>query len=41
MEFKKFSAGTYSYGQRYPNPNKEAMKKEGITNVNFEDKELE
>jgi P-type E1-E2 ATPase len=34
MEFKKFTAGRYSYGVSNPAPQKHA---EGITNVNFED----
>lgn len=34
MEFKKFTAGRYSYGVSEPSPQTYA---EGLTNVNFED----
>jgi phospholipid-transporting ATPase len=37
MDFKKFSAGFYSYGESDPAIDKEQMKQEGITNVNFSD----
>jgi P-type E1-E2 ATPase len=35
MDFKKFSAGFYSYGVSDPVIDKEQMKHDGITNVNF------
>jgi phospholipid-transporting ATPase len=41
MEFKRFSAGTYSYGKSKPTVDKEDMIYKGITNVNFEDPNLE
>ena len=37
MDFKKFSAGFYSYGESDPVADKEQMKQDGITNVNFSD----
>jgi hypothetical protein len=37
MEFKKFSAGKWSYGKKFPKCDLQDMKKKGITNVNFED----
>jgi phospholipid-transporting ATPase len=40
MDFKKFSVGMYSYGDSNPEVTdfeKEEMKREGITNVNFSD----
>jgi phospholipid-transporting ATPase len=37
MEFKKFSAGTTSYGKSVPNMNMQKAKDMEITNVNFED----
>jgi len=37
MEFKKFSAGKYQYGKSKPNCDINALKLQGITNVNFED----
>ena len=40
MEFKKFSVGAYTYGSSKPNCDVAGLKKKGITNVNFEDKEL-
>ena len=40
MEFKKFSAGAYSYGSSKPNCNILELKNQGITNVNFEDSQL-
>ena len=40
MEFKKFSAGAYSYGSSKPNCNILELKNQGITNVNFEDPQL-
>lgn len=44
MEFKKFSAGFFSYGKSDPKMSKESideMKRLGITNVNFQDPILE
>lgn len=35
MEFKKFTAGRYTYGMSDPSPKN--YKEQGITNVNFED----
>ena len=40
MEFKKFSVGTYRYGVTEPDVDKEKLKAEGITNVNFSDPTL-
>jgi|LauGreDrversion4_2_1035121.scaffolds.fasta_scaffold54710_3 hypothetical protein len=40
MEFKKFSAGNYSYGSSTPKCDFKALKELGITNVNFEDAEM-
>lgn len=40
MEFKKFSAGPHSYGKSDPKPDKDQMKQQNITNVNFEDEVL-
>lgn len=37
MEFKKFSAGTTSFGKSTPNMNMQKAKDMEITNVNFED----
>ena len=37
MDFKKFSVGYYSYGESEPEIDKDQMKKDGITNVNFSD----
>jgi phospholipid-transporting ATPase len=37
MDFKKFSVGMYSYGESDPTIDKEQMKADGITNVNFSD----
>jgi len=37
MEFKKFSAGTTSFGKSVPNMDLQKAKDMGITNVNFED----
>lgn len=37
MEFKKFSAGTTSFGKSVPKMNLQKAKDMGITNVNFED----
>ena len=37
MEFKKFSAGKYSYGKSNPKCDPLLLKTQGITNVNFED----
>lgn len=37
MEFKKFSAGTWSYGKKTPECDMSELKSRGITNVNFED----
>ena len=37
MEFKKFSAGTTSFGTSVPNMDVKKAKDLGITNVNFED----
>lgn len=37
MDFKKFSAGFFSYGVSDPVIDKEQMKQNGITNVNFSD----
>jgi hypothetical protein len=41
MEFKKFSAGPYSYGKSKPVCNLAELKKQGITNVNFQDEQLD
>lgn len=38
MEFKKFSAGSKSYGNKYPD---KVNYKPGVTNVNFSDPEFE
>ncbi len=40
MEFKKFSVNQSCYGVSDPDLNLEALKKEGITNVNFSDPNL-
>jgi phospholipid-transporting ATPase len=37
MDFKKFSVGNYKYGETDPIIDKEKMKQDGITNVNFSD----
>jgi len=37
MEFKKFSAGSKSYGAKVPKLDLNEMKRKGITNVNFDD----
>ena len=37
MDFKRFSAGPISYGKKNPNVNKDKLKEQSITNVNFED----
>jgi hypothetical protein len=37
MEFKRFSAGSISYGKSNPTPDMEKMKALDITNVCFED----
>jgi hypothetical protein len=37
MEFKKFSAGGYSFGKSNPKADFAQMKEDNITNVNFED----
>jgi tRNA A37 N6-isopentenylltransferase MiaA len=37
MEFKKFSAGTTSFGKSIPSMNLQKAKDMEITNVNFED----
>lgn len=37
MEFKKFSAGTTSFGSSTPNMDMKKAKDMNITNVNFED----
>jgi P-type E1-E2 ATPase len=37
MDFKKFSVGMYAYGDSDPFIDKDEMKNEGITNVNFSD----
>jgi hypothetical protein len=36
MEFKKFSAGGFSYGKSSPEVDQKKLKENGITNVNFE-----
>lgn len=41
MEFKNFTAGNKCYGISSPNLDKIELKKRGITNVNFEDPNLE
>jgi phospholipid-transporting ATPase len=41
MDFKKFSAGLFSYGVSDPVVDKELMKQDGITNVNFSDPALQ
>lgn len=41
MEFKKFSAGKISYGKANPQVDMEKLKEDGITNVNFEDGNVE
>ena len=41
MEFKKFSAGFYSYGKSDSKLDPILLKQKGITNVNFEDPTLE
>lgn len=40
MEFKKFSAGGYSYGTSKPKCDIKGLADKGITNVNFEDEQL-
>jgi phospholipid-transporting ATPase len=40
MDFKKFSVGNFKYGETDPVIDKEKMKKDGITNVNFSDPSL-
>lgn len=40
MEFKKFSVGNYCYGVSDPIVDKEKLKEDGITNVNFSDPDL-
>ena len=41
MEFKKFSAGGYSFGKSNPKADFAQMKEGNITNVNFEDQALD
>ena len=41
MEFKKFSAGGYSYGISNPKIDLVELKNQGITNVNFQDPQLD
>ncbi len=40
MEFKKFTAGPYSYGQSQVNPETARFMEPGVTNVNFDDPQL-
>lgn len=37
MDFKRFSAGMFSYGRKNPQVDKVKLRNDGITNVNFED----
>ena len=41
MEFKRFSAGNVSYGKSDPTPDRDKMKAMDITNVSFEDPNVE
>ena len=41
MEFKKFSAGAVAYGRNDPKPDKNKLETLDISNVNFEDPNVE